>query len=155
MFDIFRQFRIHEYRTVLSQLCICLQYLMFLVLLAYWLCLRYSHFSCITFLRTKNYLLDFIHSYFCYSNTIQYNTVQFMIFFVFLLYSFWSGRLQLRSNKTTVMGATFYGEVLTISDCQTHLLLDKFVFVWSINGIYWKGLDGKRYCSSDKAIFHQ
>ncbi len=30
-------------------------------------------------LRTQNYIFDLIHSYFFYNNTIQYNSVQFMI----------------------------------------------------------------------------
>ncbi len=58
-------------------------------------------------LRTQNYLFDLIHLHFCYNNTIQYNTVQFIRF----LYSFWSRRLPLRSDKITGMGATFYRDL--------------------------------------------
>ncbi len=36
-------------------------------------------------LRTQNYLFDLIHLHFCYNNTIQYNTVQFMGLFIFPL----------------------------------------------------------------------
>ncbi len=36
-------------------------------------------------LRTQNYLFDLIYLHFCYNNTIQYNTVQFMGLFIFLL----------------------------------------------------------------------
>ncbi len=36
-------------------------------------------------LRTQNYLFDLILLHFCYNNTIQYNTVQFMGLFIFLL----------------------------------------------------------------------
>ncbi len=37
----------------------------------------------------QNYLFDLIHSYFFYNNTIQYNSVQFMI--VFVLFPFGQG----------------------------------------------------------------
>ncbi len=56
-------------------------------------------------IRTQNDLFDLIHSYIFYNNTIQYNSVQFMIAFCYV--SGWSRRhpLTWRSNKTAVMGA--------------------------------------------------
>ncbi len=48
-------------------------------------CSNYHEFTKNSELRTQNYLFDLIHLHFCYYNTIQYNTVQFMGLFIFVL----------------------------------------------------------------------
>ncbi len=52
-------------------------------------------------LRTQNYLFDLIHLHFCYNNTIQYNTVQFMCLFIFHLVK----ENSIKVKKTAAMGA--------------------------------------------------
>ncbi len=67
-------------------------------------------------LRTQNYLFGLIHLHFCYNNTIQYNIIQYNLWVC--LYFFWSRRLLLRSDKTTVMGATYCIKIIyTYSSC--------------------------------------
>ncbi len=82
------------------------------------------------YFRTQNYLFDLIHLHFCYKNTIQYNTVQFMGF----LYSFWSGRLPLRSDKTTVTGSHLLGGFKTMKNKNkikiNEVKLHVQVYIW-------------------------